>query len=84
MTIKDEENTEIDLASLELNITEDEISIVGYEFYKFFITFKDELHKNHERDLQDPAIKFDDFMEFPVYCFAAFTTSYLEYKDKNI
>ena len=77
-------NKEVSPKSPELNITEDDISTVGYEFYKFFMTFKDELHKNHERDLQDPAIKFDDFMEFPVYCFAAFTTSYLEYKDKNI
>jgi hypothetical protein len=77
-------NKEVSPKSPELNITEDEISTIGYEFYKFFKVFKDELHKNHERDLQDPANKFDDFMEFPVYCFAAFTRSYLEYKDENI
>lgn len=83
MTIKSKENRELDLASPELNITETEISTVGYEFYKFFMTFKDELYKNHERDLQDPANKFDDFMEFPVYCFGAFTTAYLEYQKEN-
>jgi hypothetical protein len=77
-------NKEVSPKSPELNITEDEISTIGYEFYNFFMTFKDELYKNHESDLQDPANKFDDFMEFPVYCFAAFTRSYLEYKDKNI
>ena len=84
MAIKDEEKKEVILASPELNITESEISTVGYEFYKFFMAYKDELYKNHERDLQDPANKFDDFMEFPVYCFGAFTTSYLEYKQKDI
>lgn len=68
----------------ELQINEEQLISVGYEFYKFFITFKDELYKNHERDLQDPANKFDDFMEFPVYCFGAFTSSYLEYKQKDI
>ena len=68
----------------ELQIEDEQLYLVGHEFYKFFMVFKDELYKNHERDLQDPANKFDDFMEFPVYCFAAFTTSYLEYKQKDI
>ena len=67
----------------ELRIEDEQLYLVGYEFYKFFTVFKDELYKNHERDLQDPANKFDDFMEFPVYCFGAFTTAYLEHKEKD-
>ena len=52
----------------------------GYEFYKFYTVFKQQLLENYaidkEKDIDD---KHKDFMQFPIYCFTAFIKSYSDH-----
>jgi len=66
----------------ELRIEKEQLISVGYEFYKFYSTFKDKLFENYAKaQEEDEVLDFDS--QFPVFCFRAFTTSFLEYQEKN-
>lgn len=70
----------------ELQIYEEQLISVGYEFYKFYSVFKDKLYENYARFQEEREEDEDDWdfdRQFPIYCFRAFTTSFLEYQEKN-
>lgn len=70
----------------ELRIEKEQLISVGYEFYKFYSVFKDKLFENYARFQEEIEEEEDDCdfdRQFPVFCFRAFTASFLEYKKEN-
>lgn len=66
----------------ELRIEDEQLYLVGYEFYKFYSTFKDELYENYAKAQEkDEYLEFNK--QFPVFCFSAFAASFSEYQEKN-
>lgn len=65
----------------ELKIEDEQLYLVGYEFYKFYSVFKDKLFENYAKaQEEDEELEFNK--QFPVFCFGAFTTSFLEHQEK--
>ena len=67
----------------ELRIEDEQLYLVGYEFYKFYSVFKDKLYENYAKAQEED----DEYLEFnrhfPMFCFSAFASSFLEYQEKN-
>lgn len=83
----------------EFNQEPDKVWAVCYEFYKFYLVYKDELQNNFDKhlkeiinqiieteDKREEAIKnaaSDELREFPVFCITAFANAYNNYKEKE-
>ena len=69
----------------ELRIEDEQLYLVGYEFYKFYSVFKDILFENYikaqEEEYVDKDFEFN--RHYPVFCFSAFATSFLELQEKE-
>ena len=68
----------------EFNQDPQKVWAVSYEFYKFYSVFKDELHKNFDKHIEETIDKVKDpLCEFPLFCLTAFANSYNNYKEKE-
>ena len=64
-------------------ITQEQLELIGYEFYKFYTVFKPELLENYSIDIErDIEEDHREFMQFPLYCFTAFIKSFTDYQDE--
>lgn len=61
-----------------INITEEDVHKVGFEFHSFYSTFSENLNYNYRRMIEEE----EEALDFPSYCFMAFTQSILNYQKK--
>ena len=66
----------------ELRIEDEQLYLVGYEFYKFYSAFKNRLFENYAK-AQEKEDDLEFNRQFPVFCFSAFATSFLEHQEKK-
>ena len=61
-----------------INITEEDLYKIGFEFHSFYNTFSEDLNYNYRRRTEEEK----RFLDFPSYCFMNFTQSILNYQKK--
>jgi len=68
----------------EFNENPNKIWAISFEFYKFYSVYKDELHNNFDKHIEQTLDKVDDpLCEFPLFCITAFANAYDNYKQKE-
>jgi len=61
-----------------ININEDDLYKIGYEFHNFYNTFNESLNYNYREQMKEE----EEIIDFPSFCFAKFTNSILNYQTK--
>lgn len=72
----------IQLHDSKIDITEEDLFKIGYEFYKFYTVFKKQLQENYTIDRDKVEEGEEDLIQYPLYCFNAFITSLTEYQNE--
>lgn len=72
----------IQLHDSKIDIREEDLFKIGYEFYKFYTVFKKQLQENYSIDRDKVEEGEEDLIQYPLYCFNAFITSLTEYQNE--